>query len=116
MAEHVFIVMSDPLADVPFDEFDAFYDLHVREILALPGWVAAERYSLRFIHSKSGVQPPFGHCVRYEIDGDFDAAWTALRAAVEAGQLTLPEWFSRLQTAGWQGTPLGGGRVLASDL
>jgi hypothetical protein len=115
VADRVFVVLSEPPAGVSEEEFNAWYDLHVRQILELPGWVAAERYGLRFVNAM-GEAPSqsYSYCVRYEVEGDFDAAWKALRTAVDTGQMEMPEWLSGFTAAGWEGWSLGG-RVLAED-
>jgi hypothetical protein len=106
VADRFFVVLSEPPSDVSEDEFNRWYDLHVREILALPGWVAAERLALRFVHSR-GEAPRYSYYVRYEIDGDFDTAWKALRDAVDSGRMDMPDWFSGFSSAGWEGRSLG---------
>jgi hypothetical protein len=113
VADHVFVVLTDPPSDISWDEFDAWYDIHVREIVTIPGWAAAERFKLRYVDHRRGPEPGFSHYVRYEIDGDFDVAWQALRAAVTSGRLTLAAWHPRMKTVGWQGNALGE-RVVSS--
>jgi hypothetical protein len=114
MSDCTFIVLSEPPDDVPADVFNEWYDLHVSQILELPAFVAAERLSLRWVRGTQDEPPQFSYYVRYEIDGDFDVAWGQLRAAVDGGHMTIPDWFRRATTAGWEGTPLGG-RVLSAS-
>ena len=108
MPQSAFIVLSDPPAKISEEEFHAWYERHAREIVELPGFAAAERFKLQYI--RGNVQDPnidYKHYVRYEIEGEFEDAWQALRAAVDGGRLYLPEWFPLLVTAGWLATPLG---------
>ena len=44
MARYVHLVFSDPPPGVSDDEYDAWYDEHVKEILSVDGWVSATRY------------------------------------------------------------------------
>jgi hypothetical protein len=104
----VFIVLSEPPAELPAEEFDRFYTTHVRQILELPAFAAAERFSLRFVRGTSDEPPQFSHYVRYEIDGEFDEAWRQLRAAVDNGRMEIPSWFPQVHTEGWHGTSIGG--------
>lgn len=110
-----YIVLSQPPAGVSADEFNKWYDLHIREIIALPGFVAAERNELRFLRSTSGEAPPFGYSARFEIDGDLQPAWQELRNAVDGGHMTFPDWFSGFSSVGWELMPLGG-RVVADQI
>jgi hypothetical protein len=114
VVDHVFVVLSEPPAGLPEDEINSWYDLHVRQILALPGFVAAERFALRFVRGSAGEAPGFTYYVRYEIEGDFDRAWMALREAVDSGRMDIPDWLSQVRSAGWEGSPLGG-RVVAGE-
>ena len=43
MTDHELVVLSRPPEDVSDDTYNDWYDTHVREILALPGFVAAQR-------------------------------------------------------------------------
>src|SRR5690606_7573449 len=44
MTKHLHIVLSAPPEHVTDDEYNAWYDAHVEEILSVPGWLAATRY------------------------------------------------------------------------
>lgn len=101
MADHVFMVLSTPPEDVSSADFSAWYDLHLRQILELPGWVAAQRFSMTFVRGTSEAGSSHTHCVRYEIEGHFEQAWQALRSAVDGGRMDFPEWFPRVETMGW---------------
>jgi hypothetical protein len=108
VADCAFIVLSDPPEEISEAEFHTWYERHAREIVELPGFVAAERFKLQFV--RANVKDPnveYKHYVRYEIEGDFDEAWAGLRAAMDAGKLYVPDWFPLLVTAGWIATPLG---------
>ena len=107
MPDHVFFVLSHPPAGLPEGEYDRWYDVHVREVLEVPGFVAAERFALRFVRSSTGERVPYSYNVRYEIDGDFDAAMRGLRAAVDSGSMTFPDWYPGVGSAGWECTSLG---------
>lgn len=107
MADHELVVLSRPPDGVSDDEYNAWYDVHVREVLGLPGFVAAERLTLQFVSATSDPPQRFTFLTRYEIDGSFEDAWRELRAAVDGGRMTLAEWFSGVESQGWHGTPIG---------
>lgn len=104
MPDHIYTVMAQPPDDVPFDEFTRWFDVHVGQIMELPGWVAAERFKIDFVRG-SFDPPPFSYLVRYEIEGSFEAAWSELRKAVDGGRMEMAEWFSRMAVCGWSGIP-----------
>ncbi len=114
MADHVYFVLSTPPDGVSEEEYDRWYEGHAREILALPGWVAAERFVLDFIRSIPSGPAPYRFYTRYEIEGDFDAAMRALREAVDSGKMHFPDWFSSVRAAGWECIQVGE-RIEASD-
>jgi hypothetical protein len=107
MPDHVFFVLSNPPAEVSREEYEEWYDVHVRQVVELPGFVGAERAALEFLRSSSGEQPPFAYAVRYEIDGDFEAAMRALRSAVDGGRMVFPDWYPGVNSAGWKMRDLG---------
>jgi hypothetical protein len=103
VADRVFLVLSEPPAGLPPEEYERWYEEHVREVLDVPGFVGAERYALRFVRSSSGDRVPFSYLTRYEISGDFDAAMAALRAAVDGGRMSFPDWYPGVSSAGFEG-------------
>jgi len=107
MADHEYIVLSLPPEGVGAEEYNAWYDRHMRGILELPGWVSAQRSALTLRGSR-GEALRYEYLVRYGIDGDLDQAIAALRAAVDAGRLHFPDWFGDISTAGFQVEPVTG--------
>ena len=107
MADHVYFVLSSPPEGVSDGEYDRWYDGHAREILTLPGWVAAERFALDFIRSSPSGPAPYRFYTRYEIEGDFDTAMRELREAVDSGRMPFPDWFASVRSAGWECVQIG---------
>ena len=101
MADHEYIVLSKPPAGVSAQEYNDWYDGHMREILEIGGFVSAQRSALTLRGSR-GEAFEYEYLVRYGIDGDLEATLTALREAVAAGELYFPEWFDRIRTAGFE--------------
>jgi len=100
MTEQEYIVLSKPPEGVGEQEYNDWYDGHMRQILELPGWVSAQRSALTLRGSR-GEAFAYEYLVRYRIDGDIDAALAALREAVDSGRMYFPEWFPRIRTAGF---------------
>jgi hypothetical protein len=105
MADHEYIVLSKPPEGVSAQEFNDWYDVHMREILELPGFVSARRSALT-LRGARGEAFEYEYLVRYGIDGDLDATLAGLREAVEGGRLFFPEWFPRIRTSGFEVRPI----------
>ena len=106
-ADHELLVLSRPPDEVSDDAYNDWYDTHVREILELPGFVAAERLTLQFVSATSEPPERFTFLTRYEISGSFEDAWAELRAAVDGGHMTFASWFGDVVSQGWRCTPIG---------
>ncbi|HZR92443.1 MAG TPA: hypothetical protein VFA44_08565 [Gaiellaceae bacterium] len=120
MSDSLHIVFSSPPDGVPEDEFNRWYDAHLDEILAVPGFVSARRFRLDPIVSEPGAGAPFRYLAVYEIDGDpADAiaeleragfgskeSYAALKDA-DSGSLELPRWWNEARFASWNCVALG---------
>ena len=105
MPDHTYLVLSRPPAGVSDEDYNAWYDVHVREILEVPGFVSAQRSALTLRGSR-GEAFAYTHLVQYGIDGDLDASLAALREAVQSGRMYFPDWFADIRTAGFQVDPI----------
>ncbi len=118
MADGLHIVVSEPPAGVTDEEFNAWYDAHLDEILGVRGFRAARRYRLEPVVA-AGTMPHRFMCV-YETDTDPREAVRELERAGlnsrdsyvdlkdgDEGKLPLPPWFDRTQFASWNCLPLG---------
>ena len=54
MSQYVHMVFSDPPVGVNDDEFNAWYDAHVQEILAVPGFESVRRYAISSVVGPEG--------------------------------------------------------------
>jgi hypothetical protein len=122
MANGVHIVLSQPPDGVSNEEFDAWYEGHVPEILAVPGFISAQRYRLE-ANIVDPVSPAtYNHLVIYEFESDPDEAMAELQKAGVAStddyedaktedpdshELPLPDWFGDVRFATWHCTPIG---------
>jgi hypothetical protein len=118
LSQSLHIVFSEPPEGVSDEEFNRWYDAHLYEILAVPGFVAARRFELEPVVSEREI--PYRFVCVYEIDGDPADAIAALEnhgfgdkdsyvalKDVDAGILELPEWFERAHFASWNCRALG---------
>jgi hypothetical protein len=105
MADHEYIVLSRPPDGVTAEEYNEWYDGHMREILELPGFVSAQRSALT-LRGARGEAFDYQYLVRYGIEGDLEETLAGLRAAVDAGRLYFPEWFPKIRTAGFHVEPI----------
>lgn len=105
MADHAYLVLSRPPAGVSDEDYNAWYDVHIREILEVPGFVSAQRSALT-LRGARGEAFQYTYLAQYGIDGDLDASLAALREAVQSGRMYFPEWFKDIRTAGFQVDPI----------
>lgn len=118
MSRSLHIVFSRPPEGVSDEEFNRWYDVHLHEILSVPGWLAATRYRLDPVVADGAVR--YRYLAIYEIEGDPAQALQGLADAgfgskdsysalkeVDSGMLELPEWFERAGFASWNLVPLG---------
>lgn len=120
MPQQLQIVFSDPGDGVSDEEFDRWYEAHLQEILAIPGFRAAQRYQLQPQVVDGATQVPSRRVVVYEVDRDAEALTAEmermnLRDAgsyeelkqTDADGPALPEWWSQVRFASWHCVPVG---------
>ncbi|HLW95209.1 MAG TPA: hypothetical protein VKS25_07535 [Solirubrobacteraceae bacterium] len=105
MADHEYIVLSKPPDGVSAEQYNEWYDGHMRELLELPGFVSAQRSALTFRGAR-GEAFAYDYLVRYGIDGDLEEALAGLRAAADGGRLYFPDWFPNIRTSGFVVEPI----------
>jgi hypothetical protein len=118
VAKNVLVVLSNPIAgeDAAYNEW---YDTKgVPQVLAVPGVVAAQRYTISEVKVAEGQQlpavlPPPTHryLVIYELDREPDQVMQEFLARSQAGQMPLGEALDRdtVSLTGW--TPVGERRL-----
>lgn len=118
MTTYLHLVFSDPPPQVTEEDFNAWYDVHVKEILAVDGWVAATRYR---------VEPTVGadesgnyrFLSLYELDvppkiavanlaaagmGNADTYIDLKAGADDLDPLPLPDWFAGIRFGAYNAT------------
>lgn len=88
----IHLVFSVPPAHVSGEEFDAWYDPHLSEILSVRGFCKAQRY--RRIPGTGEDGGPWQYLTLYELDEEVNVALASLQEAIDAGAMTLPDWIA----------------------
>jgi hypothetical protein len=92
MPRHILLVLSNA-ADGRDDEFNDWYtDVHLHDVLAVDGFVAAQRFRLADAQLQPDRPAPHRYLAVYEIDAD-DAArpLQALLSGVTSGAIPLSD-------------------------
>ncbi len=126
MAQNLQIVFSRIPDDVDEDEFNAWYDAHLGEILSIPGFVSAQRYRLEPVVVDAGEPVTYRYLSLYEIEGDPDELLVQMeraslgtsdayrnRKGVDDSGPELPPWWDEVTFASWNCIALGD-RITAS--
>jgi hypothetical protein len=116
MSKFIHLVFSDPPAHVTDAEYNAWYDAHVQEILAVDGWESATRYTIEAVVDAENTRP-YRYLSVYELSCPPDVAVANLAAAdmgnadtyvhkkdVDEGKLPLPDWFTGIHFGSWNCT------------
>jgi len=84
MAQGIFVVQTMPTPGRD-DDYDSWYtQVHIPEILSIPGFAAAQRF-VNDPSGRPGQEPPeFRHLAIYELDAPAAEAGAALAAALPA--------------------------------
>jgi hypothetical protein len=120
VAENLHIVFSRRPDGVSEEEFNRWYDAHLPEILATPGFVAARRFRLEPVVQDAEAPVPFGYLAVYEVEGDPDAALAEMAKLglgskdsyaelkeVDSSGPELPGWWDDVRFASWNCIALG---------
>ncbi len=103
MPNNLWLAFSKPPEDVTGQDFDHWYDLHVRENIVSPGFVSAQRFTVT-PHRDAPVT--FSHLALYEYQGHWKDWRTHRDARIEAGEIVLPDWSDRVHYGSWECVPI----------
>jgi hypothetical protein len=88
--KHVLVVLTNAVEGQD-DAFNKWYDeQHLPDVLAIPGFVAAQRYTIAPDQMSDPALHTHRYLALYEIEGDANAALAGLGKAVEAGMYLDP--------------------------
>ena len=107
MAQHRLIVFSEPIEGRE-DEYNKWYDeVHLREVVAIDGFVAAQRFKLseaQFDASGAGI--PARYLAIYEIESENVA--TVLDSLMGAGdKMTMSDALNSSEAKAWSFSAIG---------
>lgn len=83
MSRSVYVVHSNPVEGREDEYNDWYNNQHIPDVLAVPGFVAAQRFKVDDIPRNASA--PHRYLALYEIEGDSSAALAALGEAVAGG-------------------------------
>lgn len=87
-------------------EFEQWYrDVHVPDLLAIPGVRSAQRYALDDVSSNDGA--PHRHLAVYEVDGDAEQIMTDLATRFAEGSIVVSDALDITSVAMTFWRPLG---------
>lgn len=94
LPDHLYLQFSAHPASLTFDQYSDWYQVHQDENIAqsavlVRGW----RYRLERLGA--GEAPGPTHLALYQLDGDLETLTGDLGRAMEAGAISLPDWFTR---------------------
>ena len=104
LPDHLYLQFSANPPSMRFEEYSDWYQFHQDENIAqsevlVRGW----RYQLEPFGE--GELPGPTHLALYELDGDLETLTRDLGRAMEAGRISLPDWFTRF--ASLEGVAVG---------
>ncbi len=120
MSSNLQLVFGTPGPGVSDEEFDAWYDEHLDEILSIPGFRSAQRYRLQSVVVDPGIDLAFRHVVVYEVDSDTAALMAAMqerelnsassysdRKDHDSSGPALPAWWGQVRFASFNCIAIG---------
>jgi hypothetical protein len=105
MSRNVHLVFSKPPEWLSHDDYNRWYDFHLSEILASPGFTAARRFAVATVR---GAESPamYEYLSAYEIEGAPGEVMAELETHVPS--MKLPDWFPEIRFASWSCLSLDG--------
>lgn len=115
------LVFSQPPDGVSDEDFNAWYDAHLHEILAVPGFRAAQRFRLEPVVEDPDSPAQYRFLAIFELEGDAHElfaeqarqglntreSYVELKKSDPTSMPPLPEWWDGVRFASWICTPVG---------
>lgn len=114
MQDGMYFVFTLPPAEVSDEEFSAWYDTHIAEVLEIPGFLAARRYWL----AQAAPNRPsivFRHLGAYVLGGASAEPVAELGRRLGAGEMTTAPWFEDVRVEAFVGRALEDPDIDLSD-
>jgi hypothetical protein len=104
MPNTISLVFSEPPEGVSEEEYNGWYDAHLDEILAVPGFVAAQRFRIEPWSEDPTETGRFRFLAVFELDGDV----ATIMAEMERMGLSRPDLYVELKKTDTNGPPMPG--------
>jgi hypothetical protein len=104
---YVYLVMSDPLPGREFDFNDGYQNMHMGDLVQLPGWTGAQRFRWVPDVVPRNIQPPYrrGNLIIWDQEGtDLEKLRSDANAAIAGGKSRLIPGFDYSPEAGVRAT------------
>lgn len=89
MPKHIFCVFTNPVPGKE-NEYNAWYEDHINQILSLRGFAAAQRFKFNPARQRPGAPPnPYQYLAIYELD-DVKVAMNSLAKIIATGNFPPP--------------------------
>jgi hypothetical protein len=106
VADHMFLVLTNPAEGLEDEYNDWYTNLHLDEVVAVPGFVSARRYGLSDDQLGGFGSSKHRYLAIYEIAGAPVDAFQALHDELDSGRMVLPEALRRDDINPWCYTPI----------
>src|ERR1041384_4847655 len=105
MAKHMFVVFTNPIEGQD-DAYNAWYtDVHLQDVLQVPGIIAAQRFKLSDVQ-RDPPPIPWRYLALYEIEtDDLNHTLAALRERAGTSAMVISDAVAP-QRAGWFSQPI----------
>jgi hypothetical protein len=107
MADHLYLVFSNPPPVVGEEDYVAWYHDHLAENLTAQGFLNGWRFRVEPVVMDRAGPSESTHLALYEVEGDLAALRAGLAAARESGVVHFPQWFDQIQFVSFDATALG---------
>jgi len=117
MAKATFVVFTNPVSADAEDEYNRWYqDVHLKDVLAIDGFVSAQRFRFIDVAALGDVPAPsHPYLALYEFDGDdVEATAAAMSAAAGTDAMVMSPALDGDNARAWFAEPIGA-RVTASS-
>jgi hypothetical protein len=115
MAKYTFVVLSNPTTPGQEAEYNEWYNIHIPDVLNVPGFVAAQRFRLADAQFADGT-PAHRYLALYEIDtDDIKGSLKELQKRVGTDDMVMSDAIDMKGLVAATFTPVAE-RVLAKDV
>jgi hypothetical protein len=114
MPNTTYLVFTAPPAGVSDEQFSAWYDTHISEVLEIPGFLSARRY---WLGPAVPNRPPteFRHLGAYELQGSSAGPVAELGHRLGGGEMTVEDWSGDVRVESFVGRALEDPEIELAD-